>query len=490
MLKTLYSKLVLVNLLVCSALVFLFLVLIQFALERNQQIVTQRLQLQVAQMLVRDLHLAPGPVDLERLRRGFDWQLLANPEWTIYLLDDKGEILTSSLPTDKVPGKRVALRPLTQLVADPAALPLLNNDPADPQRKKIFSVAPIPEHGSLQGYLYVILEEPPQQNIVHLLRQGSLGPLGLWVIAGILLAAIVAGMLTFAVLTQPLKRLAASMEVFQRGNFSSAPVLLPVTANRPGDEIDRLGAAFNQMAARIAVQLRALQQTDQARQEFLANVSHDLRTPLAALRGYLETLLLKEETLSPQERHNYLEIATKQSERLTNMVAKLFELAKLDANQVMINRENFLIGDLIEDVAQKFQLAAGRNGINLYTRIPEEQPLVNADIGLMERVLENLIENAMRYTVNGGGVGVIMNATPRQVTVEVKDTGNGIAEHDLPHVFERFYRGDKSRSSDSGNAGLGLAIVKSILERHGSEIKVASALGAGTTFSFVLPAVA
>ncbi len=366
-------------------------------------------------------------------------------------------------------------------------MPIVDDDPLDQKRKKIFSVAPLPRDGPLHGYLYVVLEGATQDDIAQMLQRDYLKPLGLWVIAGGALVAILGGLLTFAALTRRMKRLSIALDAFQRNDFASPQGLLPLPANPAGDEIDRLTAAFNQMASRLTAHMQALQQTDQLRQEFLANVSHDLRTPLAALRGYLETLLLKEGTLSPQEQHNYLEIATKQSERLTIMVSKLFELAKLNTKQVTLNRESFQLGDLVEDVVQKFQLSAEKRSLELYTDVPENDPFVFADIGLIERVLENLIENAMRYTPPGGKIGLIMTVEPQHVMLQVTDTGSGIVGEDLPHVFDRFYRGGRTQDQDSGNAGLGLAIVKSILSLHGTDVTVTSSKGRGTTFSFKLP---
>jgi len=483
----LYSKLALVLLVVCCFLGFLFVGVIQMSLEHNQQIVTQRLNLRLAEMLVRDMHLPAGNVDLELFRQGFDRQMLVNPAIEIYLLDDQGKIQAYSLPAGKVVRQRVSLPPLKKFLDDPAALPIVGDDPLDQKRKKIFSVAPLPRDGPLHGYLYVVLGGATQDDIAQMLQRDYLKPLGLWVIAGGALVAILGGLLTFAALTRRLKRLSVAIDDFQRNDFASPQGLLPVPSNQSGDEIDRLTAAFNQMASRLTAHMQALQQTDQVRQEFLANISHDLRTPLAALRGYLETLLLKEGALSPQEQHNYLEIATKQSERLTIMVSKLFELAKLNTKQVTLNRESFQLGDLVEDVVQKFQLSAEKHSVELYTDVPENDPFVFADIGLIERVLENLIENAMRYTPPGGKIGLIMTVEPQHVMLQVTDTGSGIDGEDLPHVFDRFYRGGRTQDQDSGNAGLGLAIVKSIISLHGADVTVTSSRGRGTTFSFKLP---
>lgn len=487
MFRTLYSKLALVLLAVCCLLGFLFIGVMQVSLEHNQQIVTQRLNLRLAEMLVRDIHLPAGNVDLELFRQSFDRQMLVNPAIEIYLLDDQGRILAYAVPAGKVMRQRVSLAPLKKFLDDPAALPIVGDDPLDHKRKKIFSVTPLPEGGPLRGYLYVVLGGETQDNILQMSWQNYLGALGLWVIAAGALVAILGGLLTFATLTRRLKRLAIAIDAFQRNDFASTQRLLPVPANQPGDEIDRLAAAFNQMASRLTAHMQALQQADQIKQEFLANISHDLRTPLAALRGYLETLLLKEGALSPQEQHNYLEIATKQSERLTVMVSKLFELAKLNTKQVTLNRESFQLGDLVEDVAQKFQLSAEKRSVELYTDVPENDPFVFADIGLIERVLENLIENAMRYTPPGGKIGLIMTVKPQHVMLQVTDTGSGIDGDDLPHVFDRFYRGGRTQDQDSGNAGLGLAIVKSVLSLHGADVTVTSSRGRGTTFSFKLP---
>jgi signal transduction histidine kinase len=223
------------------------------------------------------------------------------------------------------------------------------------------------------------------------------------------------------------------------------------------------------------------------RRDMIANVSHDLRSPLAALHGYLETLLIKEQRLTRETRRNYLEIALRQSERLGTLVSELFELAKLDVKDVEINPEPLQLSELAHDVLQKFKLAAEKKRVTLELEARPDLPYVRGDIGLIERVLDNLIENALEHTEAGGEIRITMVRGDKKVAVQVADTGTGMPPEEIPHIFERSYRVDKSRASRSGGAGLGLAIAKRILELHGSEIKVESQLNIGTRFSFALP---
>jgi len=278
------------------------------------------------------------------------------------------------------------------------------------------------------------------------------------------------------------------METFAKSDFSKQ-VHVGLEVGPPicgSDEIDRLGITFNRMVQRIMEQMTELKQTDTFRRELVANVSHDLRTPLASLHGYLETLLIKEGKLTLEEQRNFLETAMKQSERLSRLVGELFELAKLDSHETKVHCEAFSLSELVQDVTQKFQLVAQTKHVALNTHFCADLPAVLADIGLIERALENLIQNALRYTPEGGIVTVALTHEEHKIIVRIADTGCGISEQDLPHIFDRFYRVDRHHRSEG--AGLGLAITKRILELHGNRIDVHSRLNAGTTLTFELPA--
>lgn len=308
------------------------------------------------------------------------------------------------------------------------------------------------------------------------------------VIVGSLAFALLAALMIFNFLTRRLRALIAAVDAFQDSNFTR-PVRI-ATANPKGDEIERLAAAFQAMSARIASDLKQIEESAIQRRELLANVSHDLRTPLASMQGYLETLLLKHGTLPPEEERNYLEVAAKHSERLGRLVADLFQLTKLEANEIKPQPETFPLGELAQDIVQKYQLSAEKRGLRLEAALSADALPVSADIGMIERVLENLVENAMRHTASGGSIRVEVGAATddKRVPVRVSDTGHGIPEQELDYVFERYYRVSRGEEGESGNAGLGLAITRRIVTLHGGDIRVASALGQGTTFSFDLPA--
>lgn len=305
------------------------------------------------------------------------------------------------------------------------------------------------------------------------------------VVIGAVTFALATGLIVFSLLTRRLRDLASAVDTFRGSNFS-APVK-PASASPNGDEIDRLAFAFEQMEVRMIGQLQRLQQVDTQRRELLANVSHDLRTPLASMRGYLETLLLKEGAMTQQEQRHYLEVAAKQTERLSKLVGDLFQLTKLEANEVVTNPETFPLSELVQDVAQKFTLAADKKSLRIEVDFPEQLPLVHADIGLIERVFENLIENAMRYTASGGVIRLSLVRNDAGVEVRISDTGQGMEPDELNRIFERYYRADRAEVSDSGHAGLGLAIAQRIVTLHGSSMRVDSQRGVGTTFSFDLP---
>jgi predicted ATPase/signal transduction histidine kinase len=244
-------------------------------------------------------------------------------------------------------------------------------------------------------------------------------------------------------------------------------------------------AAISVENARLFAALEA--ENSQLRRDLVANVSHDLRTPLVAMRGYLELLAAKGDALAPEQRAQYLDIAVRQSEHLATLIDELFELARLDFRGTRLEREPMAFAELAADVVQKFQLTATQRGIVLSVNAPGSMPFIDADVSLMERVLDNLVGNALQHTPAGGHISVTVDVRDERLHVEVVDTGRGIPGAELPFIFDRHYRGADGRGAGTAGAGLGLAIAKRILELHGSTIQAASDCGAGTRFSFELP---
>ena len=351
---------------------------------------------------------------------------------------------------------------------------------------KVFSAAPIGSVGEPDGYLYVVLAGQQWDSAVSMLQGSFILRLAAVAIAMGLLAALLIGLLAFGWITRRARHLERAMGEFRNSGFREHRPLVEGDG-RERDEIDRLSRTFDAMAARLVAQLDELEKTDQLRRELVANISHDLRTPLTSLRGFLETMALKQSSLSPEERRTYLEGAIRQTDRLSRLVADLFELARLESGTQEMEVETLALAELAQDAVQQFSLQADERGIDLQVEVPGGAATVEGDMSLLARVLDNLLDNGLRFTSGGGQVTVGLSESPRWVSVEVRDTGCGIAPEDLPYVFDRFF-GRKKRDVESDHAGLGLAITKRIVELHGGTIEVVSQLGQGTTFSVTLPA--
>lgn len=488
MLRTLYGKLAAVLLVLFCLVGVLYVLLTLFTTRMYLQEINQKLNRTLARDLMADRFLmTQGQVNQEALKDIFRMLMIINPSIEVYLLDVNGTILAFSAAPEKVKRSSISLEPVRRFLSDTDTFPILGDDPRDVKRKKAFSVSPITVDDKLQGYLYIVLGGEEYDSAVAMLQGSYIVQLTLWAVLAGLLFALVGGLVIFNLLTRRVRQLASTMETFTKSDFSEQVDvnLCDGSAGPEGDEIDRLRKTFGRMVQRILHQMAKLKQTDAIRRELVANVSHDLRTPLASLHGYLETLLMKEGKLSAEEQRSFLDIAVKQSERVRQLVGELFELAKLDSRETQAHCEPFSLGELVQDVAQKFQLAAGDKRVRLQTMFRADLPFVFADIGLIERALENLIQNALRYTPAGGTVTVALSHEDQTITVRVTDTGCGIAEQDLPYIFDRFYRVERDQRSEG--AGLGLAITKSILELHGSKIEARSMLNTGTTIGFQLP---
>lgn len=498
MLRTLNSRIAAVLFALVCLIGLLGYRLVIYSAEMYQQELTQKLNSALARQIVAEKPLlTAGNVNQPALESLFHWLMVVNPAIELYLLDRDGTILAYSAPEGRVQRRRVDLAPIRRFLAGGAKYPLRGDDPRDSERQKVFSAAAIPTHTSdaagPAGYLYVILEGEALTSAGEMLRGSYILRFATTGLGLGLLFALTAGLVAFALLTRRLRLLSRVMNGYADAQTAagdrSAPERYP-SPPRPRDEIDQLGHTFNQMAERIEQQLQALKQTDAKRREMVANVSHDLRTPLTSLHGYLETLLLKDDDLSAEERRRYLQIAAAQSSQLNRLIGELFELAKLDSSETLLEMEPFSLAELVQDMVHKFSLEAQHRGITLQSELDGQLPFAYGDIGLIQRVLDNLIENALRHTPAGGRITLSLRSDADHITVKVADTGQGIPAADLGHIFDRFYRLQKDRAQNetSQNAGLGLAIVKRIIDLHGSVIRADSRPSRGTTFSFSLPA--
>ena len=486
MLRTLYARLALALVGLFVLVGCLFSLVFAYSMEMFRQEVSQKLNRGVAQYVVdhNDLRL-DGAGAQASVNSLFESLMVVNPGVEVYLLAPDGELLAWSAAPGAVRREQVDTAPIRSFI-EGDRLPVFGDDPRQPDGEKIFSAAPVIRDGRLAGYLYVIAGGERHDSIAAMLRGSYVLELGAWGLAAATVFAALAGLLVFALLTRRLRRLSAAVQRFEHDGRVDA-ALLPSPPRDSGDEIDRLGAAFRDMAERVATRMGDLEQADRLRRELVANVSHDLRTPLASLQGYLDTVLMKQEQLDEDERQRYLEIAARHAGRLGGLITELFELASLDANDRPPQCEPFSLEDLAQDVVQEFELTARAAGVTLEVPPAPGLPLVHGNIGMIERVLENLLRNAIRHTPPGGHVRLRLQRRADAVEVALADDGCGIDAVDLPFIFDRFYQpASRRRESEEDGVGLGLAIARRILELHGSRIEAESEPARGTTFTFAL----
>lgn len=284
--------------------------------------------------------------------------------------------------------------------------------------------------------------------------------------------ALVLGLLISWGLTAPLRQLNAAAGAVAQGDLTQR---VPA---KGGDEIGDLGRTFNQMATN-------LEEGERLRRNMMADIAHELRTPLTVIQGNLQAIL---DGVFPLDEAQVASLHD-ETRLLTRLVDDLRELALAEAGQLRLEHDTVDLVALVESVTGNFALAAENAGISLGTEIAGDIPEVNGDADRLGQVLRNLLSNALRHTPAGGRVTVsLARCGDRRVKAIVSDTGTGIAPEDLPYVFDRFYRGDKSRSRRRGGSGLGLAIARQLVRAHGGEIDVASEVGQGTVFTVTLPA--
>jgi two-component system OmpR family sensor kinase len=483
--QTLYARLALGLFLLLVIVGGLFTVLSLYSVREYSAAVNQALNRDLASHLVSDRNLVTdGRINHSELERLFDLYMTINPSIEIYLLDQDGRILSYSADPARIKRKHVSLEPIHRLLENPDAYPLQGDDPRSHDRGKVFSVTPVPSAENPTGYLYVVLRGEEYDFAESMVHSDRLLQMGGGALAISLLVGLLAGLVFFRLLTRRLSRLTARVEAFEAEAKDATSTDTADRAGVPGDDVDYLAARFDQMAARIAGQLELLKDKDRQRRQLVAQVSHDLRTPLASIQGYLETLGMKQQELGPDERGRFLGVALAETLRLSKLVDELFELAALDARERQPFAEPFMPAELLHDVVQKHRPKAEQASVVL--NITGAQPaMVLADIAMTERVLDNLIGNAIDHSPRGAEVKLSVFADSGGVEICVLDAGKGIAPEDIDHVFDPFYQAPGA--SRSGHAGLGLATARRMAELQQGRVSVENHPGAGAAFRFWLP---
>ncbi|MEM1134381.1 MAG: ATP-binding protein [Bacteroidota bacterium] len=475
---TLYWRISATLLLLLGFLGIVYVLITAFMAKQYFQETTQRLNADVAEHLVKEVKpFVDGEVNEASLHVIMHSMMAVNPGLEVYLLDKAGNILSFVVLDKKVKLEKVDLAPVHQFLAKDTDQLILGQNPRNPENKTIFSAASVIENEALQGYVYIVLLSEEYENISGALWNSYFVRTSATAFLITLIATLLIGLLIIWLLTKNLRKIISVVSRFEQGDLHAR-----IDENFKG-EMAVLSNTFNSMANTILRNIEDLKQVEVLRKELIANVSHDLRTPISVISGYIETLNMKQGNLNEDEKKKYMDTILKSIDKLKRLVNDLFELTKLEARQVDPKKENFALKEVLSETFQKYQILAKQKNIILEADL-DSSAMVYADISMIERVLQNLMDNAIKYTPENGKVELKLNEnTEKDVEIKIRNTGAGIPKEDLPNIFDRYYKG----AHHTGSTGLGLAIVKNILDIHKAPIRVSSIIDKYTDFSFSLP---
>ena len=451
--------------------------------EMYYQKTRQKLDLNIASHIANDNKCFKGDsVNTSVLKNVFHNVMVINPSIEVYLLDTNGTILTYYAPNQVVKIKDVPLGPVKKFISSSEESFIVGVDPKSPEKMKAFSTAPVIENGEFKGYIYVILGGQEYENASQLVFGSYILRLGIRAMIIALIAAALIGFIAIGIIVRNLRRIIVVIRDFQKGNLNARIEL------KSKGELKEFADSFNDMADTIVKNINEIRRMDELRRVLVANVSHDLRTPLSIIRGYVETIILKEPNLTPQEKKEYLETILRNTDRLLKLVEELFELSKLETKETEPHKEEFSLAELLQDVYQKNLIIAQKKEIKFILDVAENLPFINADIGMIEKVFQNLIDNAFKFIPSGGKVKIIFKRKYAHVLyINISDNGLGMSPEEIPFIFDRYYQVKRISYDKYLGSGLGLSIVKRILDIHNFDVKVKSEPSKGTSFLISIP---
>lgn len=460
----LYGKISLTVLVLLTALAAGYGYLTAYSANRYFEATHQRLNFDVAGHIATFARpfLEQG-VDQAAAEHIFFNAMVTNPSTEVYLLDSTGTILLFHAPADKIKRKRVSLTPLREFIQTQGQAYLKGDDPRSGDDQKIFSAAEVRLTGRMRGYVYVILGGQDYRTVMERLLQSYVLPWGLLTMLITLTATVLIGTMSLFRLKRGIDAVTGALRRFRQGDFSAR---IPDTAGR---ELALVANTFNDMADTLNRTINDLTHSERTRRELVASISHDLRTPITAMHGYAQALTTND--LPADTQLKYAGVIAQGTERLIKLVDELAELAKLEARDTQAQPEPFAIADLLGEVVTQFQLLARNRQMALLCLNCQLPVFCYADVGLIERVLQNLLENALNNTPVGGTIQVALHqTTPDRLTVSVQNTMETLTE------AVRVYLTDDTRTGNDPvirppATGLGLAIVDKILSLHHTKLR-------------------
>ncbi len=460
----------------------LFIAITYFATNNYHQASTQLLNKDVAAHIAKFTSpFENGSINTTKADSVFYNAMVLSPSSEVYFLDSTGKVIAFHASQKEIRLWNIPLTNITSYIASEGKKYIKGPDPKDPAHPKIFSAAEVYGEKKKLGYIYAILGSKSSESAISTLLDSHISNLATKAFAVIIILSLIITTFYISRLQRRFGRMVAVLKQFEEGDYSAR---LPADGQ---DDLAPVTNAFNKMTDLLSKNIDSLKESEQKRKDFIASISHDLRTPLAIARGYAETLLIKNNTgMTELQRREYIELVLQKIHQVKIMVQQLFELSKMEATAFKPDKEPFVLSEIVQEIIHAFQLAAAEKNITLQCTQCQYHVWVHADVGMMERVVQNLVENALKSTPAGGAIQVSIVLENNNLVVSIANTGTPLPG-DLLQWINTLKDDDSLISRRPPKLGLGLLIVQKILLLHNSSLKAYTHGGSNNIFTFPMP---
>ncbi|MDQ6755493.1 MAG: ATP-binding protein [Bacteroidota bacterium] len=390
--------------------------------------------------------------------------MIISPSAEVYFLDTAGNVLDFYGPKKDILAWKVSLKNIDKYLASKGQDYITAPDPRDPSHNKIFSAAEVSNKRKKLGYIYVILGSNEYRNVSDILFGSHISNLAIKAIIVIIILSIIVSLLYIQRIKNSFNNMVTVLGKFENGDYNAR------FKTKDNDELSPVSNAFNKMADLLTYNINQLTKSEIERKDFIANISHDLRTPLAIAKGYAETILIKKDDITRNEFDNYVEMIQKKLLQVEHMVSNLFEISKMESAEFKASKEPFVLSEIVQETVNTFQLNATNKKVNLKCTQCQYHVWINADIRLMERVIQNLVDNAIKNTAEDKNILVAMDVMNDRLGFKIENNGTPLQE-DLIQWINNTENINGQQTNKPGT-GLGLLIVKKILYLHNSSLHV------------------
>ena len=478
---TIFRRITILIFVLITALSLLFIVITYFATTRFYQASTQLLNKDVAGHIAKfSSPFVNNRINKNKADSVFQNAMVLSPSAEVYFLDTAGKVIAYHANPIDIKDWQLPLEKIKEYLQSRGSKYVKGPDPRDPDNQKIFSAAEVLDQNKKLGYIYVVFSSNEYRNVTQMLFSSAITNLAIIAFVCIIFFSLIVSIVYLNRIQQSFSRMLEVLKRFERGDFNARFEI------KEQHELAQVTQAFNKLADLLVYNINSLTKSEKNRKDFIATISHDLRTPLALIKGYTETLVLKRQSnINAKEWDNYIQLILNKILQVESMVMDLFELSRMESVEFKANKEPFVLSEIVQETVNHFHLKALDKNIDLKCIQCQYHAWVNADISLMERVIQNLVDNAVKNTPENGKIQVAIEVLDKELFFSIENEGNPLTPN-LISWINASEAGSVQYADRPTKHGLGLVIVKRILRLHHTSL-AATVNNNGNIFSFSLP---